>query len=72
MYTNSTTRAFGGQGRSCTSDVSYVTDLQSAALAARHTDAYEAAAPGIEPGSSVWKTEVLSTTPHGHDRADGS
>ena len=32
--------AIGAPGWNCTTDVSYVTDLQSAALATRHTDAY--------------------------------
>ena len=34
--------AIGAPGWNCTTGVSYVTDLQSAALAARHTDAYNA------------------------------
>ena len=38
---------FGAPGWTCTTDVSNVKDLQSSALATRHTDAYNGGRAGV-------------------------
>ena len=64
MISSFTNRSYGGESRSRTYGVSYVTDLQSADIATSHISPFILITleqhRGLEPLLSAWKANVLA------------